>query len=168
MKIPPLEPKQGWWLLYLTAPLVLIDQVTKRWAISLKGKEPVTVVRNFWDFIYVENPGSLWGIGREFSDTYRLVVLRIFSSILTLFVVGLLFVKTDNRRHLAVYALIIAGALGNLIDRFLYGYVIDFIDWRIGDLYHHPTFNVADAAIVVAIGLVILDIFLQKRTRETS
>ncbi len=164
MKLPTFAPKQGLWLLWLTAPLILIDQATKRWAAAaLKGSDAITVVPNFWDFVYVENRGALWGLGSEFSAHARLVIFRIFSALITLIVIGLLFVKTDNRRHLAVYALIVAGAIGNLIDRFAYGYVIDFIDWRLGDLYHHPTFNIADAAIVAAIGLVILDMILTKR-----
>ncbi len=164
MKLPELAPKQGLWILWLTAPLVLIDQVTKRWAAAvLKESDAITVIPNFWDFVYVENRGALWGLGSEFSAHARLVIFRIFSALITLIVIGLLFVKTDNRRHLAVYALIIAGAIGNLIDRFAYGYVIDFIDWRLGALYHHPTFNIADAAIVAAIGLVILDMILTRK-----
>ncbi len=169
MKLPELAPRQGWWLLWLTAPLVLLDQLTKRWAAGvLKGGDPITVVNGFWDFVYVENRGALWGMGSDFSPEARMLIFRIFSTIVTLIVVALLFVKTDNRRHLAVYALVIAGAVGNLIDRFAYGYVIDFIDWRLGDFYHHPTFNIADAAIVAAIALVILDMILTRGTHKTT
>jgi len=163
MKLPELAPKQGWWLIWITAPLVLLDQFSKQWALGLDGQPTMTVVPGFWDFVYVENRGSLWGFGREFPEIYKLLVLRILSTLITLVVAGLLFVKTANRRHLAIYALIVAGALGNLIDRFARGFVVDFIDWRLGDLYHHPTFNVADAAIVAAIGLVILDIIFTKK-----
>ncbi len=164
MKLPVFAPKQGFWLLWFTVPLVLFDQITKRWAAAtLKGSEAITVIPRFWDFVYVENRGALWGLGSELSTSLRVIIFRLFSALITLIVIGLLFVKTDNRRHLAIYALIVAGAIGNLIDRFAYGYVIDFIDWRLGDLYHHPTFNIADAAIVAAIGLVILDMILTKK-----
>lgn len=164
MKLPELAPKQGWWLLIIAAPLIIADQLTKQWALGLQGQETMTVIAGFWDFVYVENRGSLWGFGGTFSEMYKMVVLRGFSTLVTLVVLALVFVKTPHKLYPVIYAFIIAGAAGNLIDRFARGFVIDFIDWRIGDLYHHPTFNIADVAIVIAISLVIIDmLFLQKK-----
>jgi signal peptidase II len=62
-----------------------------------------------------------------------------------------------------VYGFVLGGATGNLYDRYFRGYVIDFIDWHAGDMYHWPTFNIADAAIVVAVALLAIELlFFQK------
>jgi len=164
MKLPELAPRQGWWLLIIAVPLIIADQLTKQWALGLQGQEALTVIPGFWDFVYVENRGSLWGFGGTFSELYKMVVLRGFSTLVTLVVLALMFVKTPHKLYPVIYAFVIAGAVGNLIDRFMRGFVVDFIDWRLGDWYHHPTFNIADVAIVIAISLVLIDaIFLQKK-----
>jgi signal peptidase II len=164
MKLPELAPKQGWWLLIIAVPLIVLDQLTKQWALGLQTQDAITIIPGFWDFVYVENRGSLWGLGGNFSELYKVVVLRGFSTLVTLVVLALVFVKTPHKLYPVIYAFVIAGAVGNLIDRFMRGFVIDFIDWRLGDFYHHPTFNIADVAIVVAISLVLIDaLFLQKK-----
>jgi len=166
LTMPELAPKQALWLLVIAVPLIILDQVTKQWALGLQGQEAITVIPGFWEFVYVENRGSLWGFGGTFSELYKLVVLRGFSTLVTLVVLALVFVRTPHKLYPVIYAFIIAGAAGNLIDRFAYGFVIDFIFWHLGDLYHHPVFNIADAAIVVAIGLVILETFFLRERKN--
>ena len=74
--------------------------------------------------------------------------------------------RLDQDRHweAAAWALVLGGALGNLIDRILYGYVIDFLDVYYGE-WHWPAFNVADSAITVGVGMLLLDSFRARRTQ---
>ncbi|MCK5808740.1 signal peptidase II [bacterium] len=154
--------RHAWYLLFISLPVIVLDQVTKLWAIaSLKEQSPVVVFSSWWQFIYAENRGALFGIGNSLSETMRIVVFVLFSSLVTLGVVYMMLQKDTNKMLVAIYALIIGGAIGNLIDRIAYGYVVDFIDWHINHGYHWATFNVADAAIVVAMGLLIIEIIRQ-------
>ncbi len=153
--------KHLWYILFISLPVALIDQLTKLWALTLKGKPPIVVFDSWWNFIYAENRGALFGLGNTFSETMRVMVFVVFSSIIT-GAVGFMLVRAETTKLQAVtYALIIGGAAGNLVDRLLRGYVIDFVDWHIKDMYHWATFNVADAAIVVAMGLLIIALLKQ-------
>ena len=71
-------------------------------------------------------------------------------------------IPEDAHKLAVALSLVISGAAGNLIDRLTLGYVVDFLDfhWRFG--YHFPAFNVADSAICVGVGLIMLDLLLQK------
>ncbi len=157
-------PKNAIYLLLITFPVILIDQITKIWAISLKGGLSVTVFESWFHLIYAENRGALFSLGSQFSEAMRKAVFLGFSTVVTLFVLGLLMVKSESKILTAVYALVIGGAVGNLIDRYRLGFVIDFIDWHVKDAYHWPTFNIADAAIVAAVTLVAIELlFFQKK-----
>ncbi|HDT11978.1 MAG TPA: signal peptidase II, partial [bacterium] len=84
-----------------------------------------------------------------------------------LIIVYLLFTFAETVILRLVFAFVIGGAAGNLYDRFFRGYVVDFIDWHVAEHYHWPTFNIADAAIVVSIGLLAIEtLFLQNKTSE--
>ncbi len=157
------ELKNGLIILWLTVPVMIIDQITKVWALALKSTEPIVVVPNFWEFVYAENRGALWGIGNQLPEMERKLVFIGFSGLVTLVIAALIFHKEQNRLTRAIYALVLGGALGNLYDRIFRGFVVDFIDWRAGTLYHHPTFNIADVAIVVAVGLLIIEAIRSSR-----
>jgi len=162
MNLKKLEWKNAIYLLTVTLPIVILDQATKVWALSLKDGGQIVVFESWWSFIYAENRGALWGIGGNFPDFYRKLIFLGLSSLITLFIVYLLLAYSENRLMKFVYGFVLGGAAGNLYDRFFRGYVIDFIDWHAGDYYHWPTFNIADAAIVVAVGLLLIElIFFQ-------
>ncbi len=76
-------------------------------------------------------------------------------------------VPRANDRLLGALALLLAGIAGNVTDRIRLGFVIDFIDVQFGN-WHYPTFNVADAAICVGAGLLIIDMFFSEKSRETK
>ena len=154
--------KNAWFLLFIALPVIVLDQVTKAWAIALKDSEPLVVFSSWWQFIYAENRGALFGIGNNLSEMMRVVVFVVFSAVITFGVVYMMLQKDNSKMLVAVYALIIGGAIGNLIDRIVRGFVIDFVDWHIADRYHWATFNVADAAIVVAMGLLIIELIRQQ------
>ena len=132
---------------------MLLDYVTKIWAIgTLKGQPDITVIEGFFDFSYLENRGAACGIfqGR--------VYLLAFVTIIIMAVLFVMYQKTKKKTKLLTIstALIMTGAIGNLIDRLRYGFVVDFISWHWKNTYYFPTFNVADICITVGTGLLIL------------
>ena len=162
------EWKNSIYLLTITLPIVIIDQITKIWAIAFKGGGEKVVFESWWSFIYTENRGALWGIGNNFSEFMRKLVFLGISSVITLVIVYLLLSYAENRLMKYIYGFVLGGALGNLYDRFFRGFVIDFIDWHAGDFYHWPTFNIADVAIVVAVFLMSIEILFFQKKEETA
>ncbi|WP_312649936.1 signal peptidase II [Proteiniclasticum sp.] len=132
---------------------LILDYLTKIWAIdTLKGKPDITVIKGFFDLSYLENRGAAFGIfqGR--------VYLLAAVTLLVLVVLFVNYVKTKKKTLLFTLsnALILTGAVGNLIDRLRYGFVVDFISWHWKEAYYFPTFNVADICVTVGTGLLII------------
>jgi signal peptidase II len=133
-----------------------IDQATKIWArkdLRPKYPEVVTVVPGYFELRYSENTGSAFGLFRNIPYArYFLLIVGVGA----LVIVGSTLKKADpDRWRLAAeLGLLAGGALGNIIDRVTFNRVTDFIVWRVG-VHEWPTFNIADAALVVGvIGLV--------------
>lgn len=129
----------------------------------------IEVVPGFWNHVYVRNPGAAWGIFADRDESFRRPFFLIVT-VLALLLMGWIYHTTRpyQRIQLWALALILAGAIGNLVDRVRYGYVIDFIDWYItwgGQERHWPTFNIADAWI--SIGFVLL-LWIILRGEETD
>ena len=168
MNLKPVVWKNSIYLLIVSLPIVVFDQITKVWAISLKEGREVVVFKSWWSFIYAENRGALWGMGSSFSEFYRQLVFLGLSSVITLLIVYLLLTYSETKLMKYIYSFVLGGAIGNLYDRFFRGFVIDFINWHAGDYYTWPTFNVADAAIVVAVGLMLLEILFLQKSQEVN
>ena len=121
--------------------------------------EPHYVYRPLWRMNYVENPGAAWGLFRSFSAGFRNTFFTIVSLAAVAFILRYYRKLRDDQRYLQVaLALVLAGAVGNFIDRIARGYVIDFIEWywwNRMDL-RWPTFNIADSLIVVGVALLIV------------
>lgn len=157
-------------LLVLAAVLVLFDQATKLWAAaSLAGSAPFRLGLGF-SFTYVENSGAAFGIfqgvrlqlGSLVID--GVLLLGMLSAVVAL---GLVVYLITQRRQLnlltqTALSLVLAGAVGNMIDRFRYSYVIDFIHFQQGN-FNFPVFNVADICVVVGAGLLLLQGLLEGR-----
>jgi signal peptidase II len=121
------------------------------------GCPTVEVVPGFWNHRYVENPGAAWGLLSNASEAVRVPFFLLVTVGAMVFILSLFRRLEDGQRLLMVaLALVFGGALGNLVDRLHLTYVIDFIDWHVGDA-HWPTFNVADAGITVGVGLLMLE-----------
>jgi signal peptidase II len=165
MNLKNFRLKNGYYLLTIALPVLILDQITKVWAVNrLKGGDRIVVFESWWSFVYAENRGALWGLGGNFPEFYRKLIFLGFSTLVTLVIVYLLFTYAENVMLRLVFAFVIGGAAGNLYDRFYRGYVVDFIDWHAAGHYHWPTFNIADAAIVVSIALLAIEtLFLQQK-----
>jgi signal peptidase II len=121
--------------------------------------EPYYVYRPLWRMNYVENPGAAWGLFRSFSVGFRNTFFTIVSLAAVAFILRYYRKLREDQRYLQLaLGLVLAGAVGNFIDRVARGYVIDFIEWywwnRL-DL-RWPTFNIADSLIVVGVALLVV------------
>ncbi len=131
------------------------------------AKAPVHILPPVWDHLYVQNPAGAFGL----LTSAPLAVRRgILSAVALIASVGILWMarRAAGEGKLltrAALGLVLGGALGNLTDRIIHGYVIDFIDWHLAG-YHWPAFNVADVGIVV--GVFSLLLLLNRRPAETG
>ena len=132
--------------------LVFLDQFTKYMAVHfLKGRGSVSVIPHIFEFFYLENPGAAWGI----LENARYFFLAAAVILVVLLFIYLRRLPDEKHWHFGRFLvfMLAAGAVGNAIDRFLYGYVIDF--FYISAI-HFPVFNVADCYVTVSIFLFIL------------
>ena len=143
------------------------DQVAKAGQQVRISYRAVEVVPGFFHFKYARNPGAAFGLMNDMDPRFR----RWFFVGVSLLAVGLIVtlyrnVREDQRLLQVSLALILAGAVGNFIDRVRFQYVIDFIDWHWKDVYHWPTFNVADSAITVGVAILFLEMFFGTQEGE--
>jgi signal peptidase II len=159
-----MAPKLRW---FLGAILVAVglDQATKAWARhALRPIFPsvVNVIPSCFDLRYSENPGAAFGLFRGLPGA-RYLMLPVGIGALVI-IINVLYQARPEARRLAVeLGLLAGGALGNFIDRLRFGHVTDFVVWRIG-IHEWPTFNIADAALVLGVvGLLLDREFARKR-----
>jgi len=152
-------------ILFVSAILVLADQISKtivRNTMSLY--ESIPVIPEFFHLTYVTNDGMAFGINFPFG-------IYVFSAISIIFT-GFLFwylwsIKDDEIVVRTGVALILAGAIGNLIDRIFLGEVVDFLDFMIGD-FHWYVFNLADSCVTVGLGFVLYDSLILNRKKVSQ
>ena len=149
--------------LLLICLLTLLDRITKNIVVTdLKGHEDIILIRGVLQLRYIENRGAAFGILQN-SRVFFIVITLIVLAAATAGFIHYIF-KTDAGRCewllLTVYALLMAGAIGNLIDRAAHGYVVDFIYFSLIDF---PVFNVADIYITCGCILVLLYVLLSDR-----
>lgn len=150
------------WLLFviLVGVVVALDQSTKQHidaTFNLYESRPV--VEGYFNLTYVRNSGAAFGmLSRQDPKFLRLFFLSVTGLALVIITFYYSRVPWSQRLTLCSLGLIMGGALGNGIDRYTIGQVIDFLDVYVGD-YHWPAFNVADSAICIGVGLLLIDSF---------
>ena len=150
-------------ILFLSLPLYLLDQFTKQLVLrSISSFEARIIVPDFFSLVNVTNTGAAFGSFRG-NNTFFVII-----SIVALIVVTVLLVRRSQRdtwRDLSL-ALLLAGILGNLTDRLLYGHVIDFLLFNLHVRYADPwpAFNVADSCISIAVVLFIIHSFWKSKS----
>lgn len=157
-----------WKLAYLlmAGAVFMIDQTSKAWAVRrLHLGNDLEVIPNFLNLIYAQNTGVAFSMLDDHGDAgrYGLSVVAGVAAVLVLYY----FWRTPRTqdRLLGALGLLLAGIIGNVTDRMRLGFVVDFIDVQFGS-WHYPTFNVADMAICVGAGLLILDMFLTRKKEK--
>ena len=140
----------------LSALLVAVDQWTKAVALaSLEYLRPVPFIDGFWNWTLVHNYGAAFSFLSDAGGWQRWFFTGLAIVISLGLSVWLARTPRGDWRTALPFALVVAGAVGNVIDRIRFGYVVDFVDWYVG-LHHWPAFNVADSAIVVGAVLLVL------------
>ncbi|MGL1958842.1 MAG: signal peptidase II [Colwellia sp.] len=144
--------------LWLTLLCLVLDQITKHLVAGAFDLRETLSVLPFFNITYMQNPGAAFSFLADQGGWQRWFFTAIASIASIIFIVWL--AKTPKSQTLLslAFALMLSGAVGNLIDRALFGYVIDFLDfhWQ-GN--HFPAFNVADSMIFIGAALMILDSF---------
>ena len=155
------------WYLLIALAVVLLDRLSK-WTVAraLPLHESVQIVPSFFRLTHVQNRGAAFGIFDESPTAWKLGIL-IFFSLIALAVVLTILWKNSHQFSLSGIALslVLGGAMGNLWDRLMSGYVVDFLDFYIGS-YHWPAFNVADSAIVIGAILLVGEILFTKNPQR--
>ena len=135
-----------------------LDQAVKLWVYSrMEIGETIELIPHFFNIHYIRNPGGVFGLFAAGPEFLRFILFLLFPVLCIVFIFFML-KETENKTEVTALGFVLGGALGNYTDRLKFGAVIDFIDWHAKDLWHWPTFNIADSFIVVGVGLVI---FLQ-------
>ncbi len=118
----------------------------------------IPVIDDFLRFSYAENPGAAWGLLGTAPPLFRKLFF-IGVSIIAVFAIGFMVIRLREEQilYFTAFGVMLSGAIGNFIDRIRFNYVIDFIDMYIGES-HWPTYNVADIAISIGVGLIIVDL----------
>jgi signal peptidase II len=154
--------------IWIAAAIVALDQATKAMIKArLPLHESVTVVPGFFDLTHVRNTGAAFGMLNNMNFAYKPAVMVVVALVALGAVASYaLTLPATQRVARCGLALILGGAVGNLIDRAAMGYVVDFVDiyWR---GVHFWAFNVADSAITVGVSLMILDVLGVGRVPET-
>ncbi|MBN2373899.1 signal peptidase II [bacterium] len=138
--------------------ILILDQVTKHLILSFMNPyKSIPIIPGFFDIVYVMNKGGAFGIWSGQSPLFRGIIFISFS-IVTILALGIIYIKSDKEHITRLgIAFLMAGAIGNLIDRLRWGMVVDFMDFYISSL-HWPAFNVADMAICFGLGLILLNL----------
>ncbi|KOR23977.1 signal peptidase II [Clostridium sporogenes] len=136
---------------------IALDRISKIWASNtLASGKDIVIIKNLFSFSYLENRGAAFGIFQN-----RLIFLSLITAIVILGVAYFIIKYKPTSKLLKIsLALIISGAIGNLIDRIYYKFVVDFIMLHYKDVYYFPTFNVAD--MLVVLGTALLAIYILK------
>jgi len=157
--------------LLIALGVIALDAWSK-WLVSahVDMHDAVTLIPNLFQLVHVRNTGAAFGIGANAESHIVPLMLNIGAIGVFFVVVAYAFRTAVTDRLLQVgLHLILGGAIGNLIDRFRLGYVVDFLDvylnWG-GQAHHWPAFNVADSAICIGIGLLFLD--MRKKPEERT
>ncbi len=147
----------------IAGSIVVLDQIVKA---IIKKMIPlyhtITVIPGFFDLSHIQNPGGAFGFLSDQDSLIRIIVFIVFASV-AVGVIFYLYCKTDESLPFlaASLAMILGGAIGNLIDRIRFGRVVDFLDFYIGTL-HWPSFNVADSAVSIGITIFLFHLVFNK------
>ena len=173
--------KLRWFLLALL--VVLLDQGTKYWASSSLVYAEPQVFLPYFNFTLLHNYGAAFSFLSEAGGWQRIFLALVALLISVFLIIWILRVKKDRVVEIAGLSLVLGGAIGNVWDRIVLGYVVDFVDWfyitSSGDCLpffyyifssqscHWPAFNIADAAILLGAALLIVDmLFYDKRIND--
>lgn len=155
------SPARIWpWLLWALV-LVLLDQLTKQWILRHYALWDSTPITSFFNIVRAHNTGAAFSFLANHSGWQRWLFVGI-GVVATVLIVWQLRKYPAQKLFCLALASILGGAIGNVLDRLMHGYVVDFLDFYWGS-YHFPAFNVADMGITIGAALLIVDELLRSR-----
>ena len=160
----PSLPRVAHWF-GLAGLIVLLDRATKALVLESFAPGAGREITGFFNLVLVFNKGAAFSFLATAGgwQTLFFAVIAIVASL----VIGVLILKNKEKKlFCGGLAPILGGALGNLYDRIAYGHVVDFLDFHAMG-WHYPAFNVADSAITVGAGILIVESFFEKKSNET-
>jgi signal peptidase II len=161
----PSRPNALPWLV-LSAVVVALDQLSKAWVLArLPEFQPVPVIDGFWNWFRTYNTGAAFSFLSDAGGWQKYLFMGLALVVSVVLARWLAKTPRGDWKTAAPFALVIGGALGNLIDRLQHGHVVDFIQWYWRNHYW-PAFNVADSAIVV--GAVALGLFALRQGKDAG
>lgn len=141
----------------------ILDRVTKLMVVNNSHELPINVIDNFFTLTYVKNPGVAFG---WFPD-WRLPPIIMAMTMIIIIAYYSLKLPEEERLTRWALALLVGGAVGNLYDRIVYGFVVDFFLFHLGS-FDFPVFNIADIAIDVGVFILFIDIFFLSPEEEDT
>lgn len=150
--------------------IVLSDQWTKMLVLNnFEYGESITMIKDFFNLTYVRNTGAAFGFLASSDPAFR-VPFFLIVPVIAMVVLGFLYkdLPVNAKWRATALGLVSGGALGNLIDRVRLGYVVDFLDFHFKSIYYFPAFNVADSAICVGVGILLLSTIAKKEQQNAS
>lgn len=150
-------------ILILSIILSIIDQISKILVVKLIDiNNSVKIITNFFYLTYTNNTGAAFSI----LTGQRILLILIAVVILIILINYIRKNKVKEKMEIISFSLIIGGSIGNLIDRIVRGYVVDFLDFKIFG-YNFPVFNLADTFIVVGVFLLLIVTFRKERSNDS-
>jgi len=150
---------------YGTAAAILALDRLSKWIVesSVSAYDTVRVIPGLFNIVHSENRGMAFGIMNDSNSEWRTTLLIVLSAAAVVFVAAMLWKPQQlDRNSFWGLTLLMGGAAGNVFDRVVWGRVTDFLDFYIGE-HHWHTFNVADSAVVIGSGLLLLDLLRPKK-----
>lgn len=151
------------YLLLISNALIIFDQYTKYMvSVHIPKYYSMSVIDHFFNLTHIRNTGVAFGLFSGLNSEYKTLFFVGVSSLAIIAILSF-FRNTPDDRKMGLLGLILifSGAVGNMIDRILYGEVVDFLDFFYKG-YHWPAFNVADSCITIGVGLMMIDLFRKR------
>lgn len=157
MKNPICSTGLRW--LWLTVVILIVDLGSKQLILNHFQLYESIPLMPYFNLAYAQNPGAAFSFLADKGGWQRWFFAFVAIVICVVLILMMYRQSVNKKLSNIAYALVIGGALGNLCDRLVHGFVVDFIDFYVGD-WHWPTFNIADMAICIGAALIILDSFI--------
>ncbi|MGA1794235.1 MAG: signal peptidase II [bacterium] len=156
------------WVAGIFSSILILDQVTKYLVrLLMHPCMNISIIPGFFDLTYVMNRGGAFGMMSTLPSFLRVIIFIGFSLIAIAALVVVYWKSYSAPSVRIAIAFLLGGAVGNLVDRLRWGMVVDFLDFYVGK-YHWPAFNVADSAICIGLGLVILNLFAARDEKTAT
>lgn len=153
--------------LTITGLVIVLDQVSKGWMVSWLSLYETVAIMPYFNLTMAHNHGAAFSFLAQAGGWQRWFFIGLAATISVVLLVWLAKLKPAEKLESISLSLILGGAIGNVMDRIMYGYVIDFIDIYVGTS-HWPAFNIADSAICIGAVLLILDSFKSEDKSQTA